>query len=622
MRILLPSAFAFGFAIFATAAWCVGGFSFSTTTGGMSYGRCRSSNAFPTTATHPLSMADGDKNENNEDTDATAAEELARLEDQKLLDDLLLSNTDETGTTEDGDSVVGIEGTGYVMVVSEVEEEEEEETKEEEEEGDADESESLAVAMEALSVAIDDTEKVEEEEVLAINEEEEEQDKDDEGNDEVESEAVALSIDDTETVEEVLAPEEEDNEEEGEDEEESEIFAVAIDDAKVEEQEEEENTAEVEVVTPTFFFATERGKDSPTGEGLDLETVAIVAGEIARDLLSVLRFGAANLLTQSLPDDQRQDLLTRMGAAPPVLPSSATDDAATAVVAVAQIIPAKEERASIQEEIALARAEEAQKNEEKWERQKDDILSEMEEAANARVENELKIQKMKLEEETQKLLKEKDQAMEAELDQFLKAIKIEKEMVEVLLTSREEEKDEESKEVDSISDDDVAMEVHALFGVGTDEEGERNRELEILLKKRKQQQAALDSIEDELRSSVKNEAEQRELLQSMLMKRQGQQEELNMVESKLRAQVKGIESEKARYRDLMAELDTVKETVWKPTKDASSELVEDETDGESDEEDKEDHPVLGPLVADLGYKRIHFVSSGRLGTIPVWNRNR
>jgi len=586
-------------------------------------------------------MADGDKenavennedeNENDEATDATAAEELARLEDQKLLDDLLLSNTDETGTTEDGDSVVAIEGTGYVMVVSEVEEKKEEDTIEEkdvesnEEEEEEDESESLAGAMEALAVAIDDTEKVEEDEVLATKEEEEEQDTDEEDNDEEESEVVAVSIDDTEKVEEVLATEGEDNEEEGKDEEETEVVAVAIDDAKVveEEEQEEEDTAEVEVVTPTIFFATERGKDATADKGLDLETVAVVAGEIARDLLSVLRFGAANLLTKSLPDDQRQDLLTRMGAAPPALPSSATDDEATAAAAVAaQTIPATEERASIQEEIALARAEEAQKNEKKWERQKGDILSEMEQAANARVENELKIQKMKLEEETQKLLKEKDQAMEAEIEQLSQAIKIEKEMVEVLMSSVEEEKDEESLEVDSISDDDVAMEVDALFVVGTDEEEERNRELETLLEKRKQQQAALDSIEAELRSSVENEAEQRELLQSMLMKRQGQQEELNIVESKLRAQVKGIESEKARYQDLVAELDTVKDTVLKPAKDASSESAEDETDGESDEEAKEDHPVLGPLVADLGYKRIHFVSSGRLGTIPVWNRNR
>jgi hypothetical protein len=34
------------------------------------------------------------------------------------------------------------------------------------------------------------------------------------------------------------------------------------------------------------------------------------------------------------------------------------------------------------------------------------------------------------------------------------------------------------------------------------------------------------------------------------------------------------------------------------------------------------HPVLGPAIADLGYKRIHLVSSGKLGTIPIWNRQR
>ena len=34
------------------------------------------------------------------------------------------------------------------------------------------------------------------------------------------------------------------------------------------------------------------------------------------------------------------------------------------------------------------------------------------------------------------------------------------------------------------------------------------------------------------------------------------------------------------------------------------------------------HPILGPAVVDLGYKRVHVVSSGRLGTIPVWKKQR
>jgi hypothetical protein len=35
-----------------------------------------------------------------------------------------------------------------------------------------------------------------------------------------------------------------------------------------------------------------------------------------------------------------------------------------------------------------------------------------------------------------------------------------------------------------------------------------------------------------------------------------------------------------------------------------------------------DHPVLGPVVADLGYKRVHLVSASALATIPIWKKQR
>eukprot|EP00536_Pseudo-nitzschia_multiseries_P005558 jgi/Psemu1/238609/estExt_Genewise1.C_1050007 len=133
----------------------------------------------------------------------------------------------------------------------------------------------------------------------------------------------------------------------------------------------------------------------------------------------------------------------------------------------------EEKRASIQEEIALARAEEAQKNEKRWEREKEDIIRQMEEAANARVEDELKIQQMRLQQEQEELWKQKEAELEEEKQRFL-------------LLEEEREKGE------------------ALA---------------------------------------------------------------------------------------------------------------------NDEEDPE-HPILGPVVADLGYKRVHLMSAGRLGNIPVWNRNR
>lgn len=34
------------------------------------------------------------------------------------------------------------------------------------------------------------------------------------------------------------------------------------------------------------------------------------------------------------------------------------------------------------------------------------------------------------------------------------------------------------------------------------------------------------------------------------------------------------------------------------------------------------HPILGPVVLDLGHKRIHVLSAGKLGSIPIWNKQR
>lgn len=389
--------------------------------------------------------------------------------------------------------------------------------------------------------------------------------------------------------------EEEDEEEEYIDE----IETAAEDTNDDDDDQEEEETKE----TPADSIQSSGGAN--TQRGLDLEIISIMAGEIAQDVLSVLRFGAANFLTQSLPEDQRQDLLKRMGAAPALPPTTTItksgSNEATVFEAAAEMVNEKvqEERASIQEEIAVARAEEAQKSEKNWERQKEGILSEMTNAANARVENELKIQKMKLEEETTKVLQEKEKEIEAERERLGKVIQEEKEKMEALAAASAAE----------------AVEVEALFAVGTDEEVARNKEL---LEKKQNQQAALEVVEEDLRASVSSEEGQRDLLQAMLQKRQGQQKELDVVEADLRKQVAEIESEKSRYQLLVADLKGLKGKEQGLRQDAE----QTSGDSSSDVVDVVVHPVLGPVIADLGYKRIHFVSSGRLGTIPVWNRNR
>ena len=39
-------------------------------------------------------------------------------------------------------------------------------------------------------------------------------------------------------------------------------------------------------------------------------------------------------------------------------------------------------------------------------------------------------------------------------------------------------------------------------------------------------------------------------------------------------------------------------------------------------EENVEHPVLGQMIADLGYKRLHLASSKNLATIPVWKKQR
>ena len=364
--------------------------------------------------------------------------------------------------------------------------------------------------------------------------------------------------------------------------------------AEKEEQEKEEGVA----LPPVAFFADVTTSTSETTNGIDppksfafdnssnnkneaLENfvavatpIVAVAKEVAVDLLSMLRFGAANYLTSSLPDDQRKDILRRMGAS-----EATTTDAKSEM-------QQQQERGSIQEEIAVARAEEAQTNEQKWNKEKEEIIQQMEEAANERVKNELEVQKMRL----QKELEEQQQLQQQEEEK--KKIAVSKK------AGNEEKEEKEAKNNDE--------------------------DLELLFERRKKQQIALNSIEEQLRVSVENESDERERLDSLLEKRKGQQVELDTVEENLRIRVVEIEAEKEQFAKLSKELEMMKLQQQLQEIEEEEKREIDETDDNDDEDDVMEtvHPVLGPVVADLGYKRLHFVSSGKLGAIPVWNRNR
>jgi len=554
-------------------------------------------------STQQLYMSEKQSEDGNSD-DISAVETTDDIIDVSVLSqeedgvDESESEADAIDETEDVDENV-------VMDTNAIEEEDAQEGEEEIVEDDSDDE------SETVAIATDETEEVEEKEVgdeiEATAEETKEEDSvmpDEEDVEEVANEEGDVS-------DETIALDKNNNEEE----EEETIEASALDDS----DEGQEDDSEDAVVETSVYLGNQDNPDSTSidksqetqeddRKGLNLEIVAMVAGDIAKDVLSILRFGAANFLTDSLPENQRQDLLKRMGATalPPASERAEEVKEATEEI-IAQKIEA--ERASIQEEIAIARAEEAQKSENKWKREKEEILQEMDEAASARVENELKIQKMKLEEETAKSLLEKEQALLAEKERLEKAIEEEREKLEALETEK-------------------ANEVEGLFVVKTDEEIARNEELEALIEKRQEQQAALDSIEEELRASVANEEEQRAQLNTALEKRQVQQEELNTVEASLRDQVKEIESEKARYQQLVDGLNVMKKKARELQQDGEEISRDSSNDGDAESVDDDeikiepDHPVLGPVIVDLGYKRMHLVSAGKLGTIPVWNRNR
>ena len=112
--------------------------------------------------------------------------------------------------------------------------------------------------------------------------------------------------------------------------------------------------------------------------------------ESANELFSSLRWKAANALTLSLSEEERQRLLAR------IHPSAATKDAESSAAATAAPKPEAVSSKSIAEAVAAARLEEAQKHETKWKAEREQLLAEADRAARARVESELATQQRRM----------------------------------------------------------------------------------------------------------------------------------------------------------------------------------------------------------------------------------
>ena len=78
--------------------------------------------------------------------------------------------------------------------------------------------------------------------------------------------------------------------------------------------------------------------------------------------------------------------------------------------------------------------------------------------------------------------------------------------------------------------------------------------------------------------------------------------------------------------DLLIEERKVKLEKWKQElereKIQEHNIVSTQNVSNQDDKEEEHHPILGPTLYDLGYKRIHIVSAKTLSAIPIWEKQR
>ena len=104
----------------------------------------------------------------------------------------------------------------------------------------------------------------------------------------------------------------------------------------------------------------------------------------ASDFFSSIRWKAASVLTSSLSESEKNELFKKLQISDPV--ATETPTAAAAVEEQGAFL-----EHSIAEAVAKARAEEAQKQQAKWEQEREQLTSQAEQAARARIEQELAI---------------------------------------------------------------------------------------------------------------------------------------------------------------------------------------------------------------------------------------
>jgi hypothetical protein len=370
-----------------------------------------------------------------------------------------------------------------------------------------------------------------------------------------------------------------------------ELLEVAELEVTEEEQPEDEETDEtiLEAKEEELFFSGDFPRsvqdafDNNEGRELLFEFLG-TASAVGVDVLRGLRWAAANVLTASLPQKERLDMIANFE---PNLLTGGNDD---------DDFEMTTQGSSIGENIAAAAAAESRRLEE-WEEEKVKITEQAEKAANERVAAELAIQQQRLEKEQVELKaqleKERHAAelsavaeMEARAKDQAKAEEDAAALVtlEQNLLEKENQATKDKKELGELAEELKAVK---------DAQNAKEEELQAIKKAQEEQAAELLALK-EAAPAPAEEAPPAPSLDGVVLRRYSSMEYTEL-----------SDEDKEKLRILREE-----NPDW-----MESNLAEapEETDF---------NPILGPVVADLGYKRLHFVSAGKLGTIPIWEKQR
>jgi hypothetical protein len=197
-------------------------------------------------------------------------------------------------------------------------------------------------------------------------------------------------------------------------------------------------------------------------------------------------------------------------------------------------------------------------------------------------------------------------------------------------TESEAEKNAEERERifgESKTEADTYIDVSAI----EKEEAEKLKEIQVMVSQREEEQVELDKIEEELlRKTNEIKKSSKELLrledefaraERAIRKNSDRSEEIRPRETNKTIPYYSPKEYSALSKEEKQMLKEDRAALGKIQQDKADTVRGDNSNANSNNKSAI-HPILGPVIADLGYKRVHVVSSGRLGTIPIWEKQR